>query len=254
MYFSNAILKKPCKRISEGLSSSDFGKPDYKKAIQQHEQYAKTLKKLGLKIEVLPPDNIFPDSTFVEDTAVVTKRCAVITRPGAKTRLGEEKIIEKTLLNYFDELEHISAPGTLDGGDVMKTGNHFFIGLSARTNKHGASQLIDILNKYGYTGSMIENVKTLHLKSAVSYLEYNVLLLTKELKNQAEFKNFDHIIVPKNESYTANSIWINDTIIVPGGYNKTKQLVKNKGYKTISVDTSEFRKIDGGLSCLSLRF
>jgi len=244
MNFSHAILRKPCKRISEGITTANLGKPDYELALLQHEKYAEALRKCGLNLKILPADERFPDSTFVEDTAILTEKLAVITRPGAKSRRGEIDSIKKVLTEIYDKIETIAEPGTLEGGDVLHVEDHFYIGLSNRTNREGARQFIRILNKYGYSGSIVQDIPCLHLKTSIAYLHNNILLLSGDLQKYNEFQDFDHIIVPENESYAANSIWVNNKIIIPEGYLVTQKQIESKGYETISVDTSEFRKID----------
>ena len=162
--------------------------------------------------------------------------------------------IENAVKSFYNKIEYIRNPGTLDAGDVMMVGSHFYIGLSDRTNQEGANQLINILRKYGLNGSTVSLTTVLHLKTGVNYLENNTLLASGEFLLKPEFKNFNIIKVPSDESYASNSLWINDNVIVPKGFPKTLELIKNAGYKTIVVDVSEFRKLDGGLSCLSLRF
>jgi dimethylargininase len=252
--FKKAIVRKPCKHIVNGLRSADLGKPGYQLAARQHKQYIEALKDCGLHVTILDADENFPDSTFVEDTAVLTPFCAVITNPGAPSRKGEITEIGQVLKNHYTNLEYIKAPGTLEAGDVMMAGKHFYIGLSERTNQNGANQLISILEKYGLTGSALNVGNVLHLKSAVSYLENNNLLSAAGFFNKQEFQKFNLIPVNDNESYAANSLWINDKVLVPCGFPKTKEKIKKAGYTIIEVDVSEFRKLDGGLSCLSLRF
>jgi len=214
----------------------------------------KALMARGLNITILDPDDNYPDSTFVEDTALLTPKCAIITNPGAPSRRGETEEIAAVLSKHFQDLESIAPPGTVDAGDIMMVGSHYYIGLSDRTNEEGANQIIKILEKYSLTGSMVTLDKVLHLKTGVSYLENNTLLATGEFLDKKEFKDFNIISVDEDESYAANSIWINDSVIIPSGYQKTQKAIESAGYKTLLVNTSEFRKIDGGVSCLSLRF
>jgi dimethylargininase len=156
---------------------------------------------------------------------------------------------------YEDDcIEFIQSPGTLEGGDVMMVGNHFYVGRSNRTNEEGIRQFIEILNKYGYTGSEVPLEEVLHLKTGVNYIENNNMLVSGEFVEKPEFKTYNKIIVPEEEAYGANCIWINGTVIVPEGYPAVNDAVRKAGYQTILVDTSEYRKLDGGLSCLSLRF
>ena len=254
MQFTKAIARIPCERMTEGLSSSGLGKPDYSKAIMQHEKYVQALKNCGLEVTVLSPDNDFPDSTFVEDTALLTPTVAVITRPGAPSRKVETRNMHTIISYFYNHIEFIQAPGTLEAGDVMMVDSHFFIGLSVRTNTDGAGQLIQILKKHGMTASVVEITDMLHLKSGVSYLDNGNLLATKHFHDLTEFRKMNIIPVPEQEIYAANSLWINGTVMVPEGYPETLENISKAGYETIILDVSEFRKLDGGLSCLSLRF
>ncbi len=254
MRFTNAIVRLPCKGMVEGLSSAGLGRPDHGLAMKQHGLYVEALQKCGLDVRVLPADEEFPDSTFVEDTALLTPELAVITHPGAASRQGEIPGIKSVIREYYDTIEFIHPPGTLEAGDVMMAGSHFFIGLSERTNRLGAEQLIGILQKFGKTGAIVEISGMLHLKSGVSYLENNILLAVDALDEHPDFLQYDIFPVPDHESYAANSLWVNETVLVPEGYPVTLQNIKNAGYETITLDMSEFRKLDGGLSCLSLRY
>lgn len=252
--FKNAIVRKPGKSLVNGITSANLGKPDYGKAIEQHKNYVTTLMSCGLNVNVLEADEKFPDSTFVEDTALMTKNCAIITNPGAPSRRGEISAIKNIVRDYYSNVEEILLPGTVEAGDVMMVGDHFYIGLSNRTNPEGAEQLINILQRYGMTGSTVKLEKVLHLKTGLAYLENNNLIACGEFLSNPEFKRFNIIEIPGKESYAANCIWINDKVIIPAGYPITKQKIIDAGYDIIEVDVSEFRKLDGGLSCLSLRF
>lgn len=251
--FNKAIVKRPCKNMVKGITSANLGKPDFKLAVKQHQGYIDVLKGLGLEVIILNADENYPDSVFVEDTALLTPYFAVITNPGAASRKGEIFEMNRVLENLFPIIESISTPGTLDAGDVMMVGNHFYIGLSERTNLFGANQLIGILAKYGLIGTTVTLQNILHLKSGVSYLENNHLLVTKAFIDKTEFVKYKLILVDDDESYAANSLWINGTVLVPKGFPKTKDKIAKAGYKTIEVNVSEFQKLDGGLSCLSLR-
>ena len=252
--FTDAIVRTPCKSIINGITTSNEGEPDYIKSINQHKLYINALKKSGLEVTVLPEKEIFPDSTFVEDVALLTPNCAIITRPGAELRQKETKTIKSVLFDFYDDIKIIKSPGTVDAGDIMMVGNHFYIGLSERTNKSGAEQVISILNKYDMTASTIKLSKMLHLKSGVAYLENNNMVVSGEFIDNPEFKNFNLIKIDDDEKYAANCVWINNYVFVAKNYPRTKQSIEKAGYETIELDMSEFRKLDGGLSCLSLRF
>src|SRR6056297_649370 len=255
MKFKNAIVKKPAKTILKGITTADLGKPDYQKALKQHQEYVNTLKECGVKVEVLKADEKYPDSTFVEDPAVLTKECAIITNPGADSRKGETKDIKKAVKRYYkNSVYEIDPPATLEGGDIMQVDDHFYIGISDRTNKKGAKQLLTYLNFHGYTGDIVEFKGILHLKTGMSYIGNNTILITDLLEDKDIFADFNKIKVNKEEAYAANCIRINDFVIIPAGFPETKKAIEKAGFKTKKVDVSEFRKIDGGLSCLSLRF
>ena len=161
-----------------------------------------------------------------------------------------------TIEKFFskDKIEFIQSPGTLEGGDVMMVGDHFYVGLSNRTNEEGIAQFIKILNKHGLTGSAVTMSEFLHLKTGVNYIENDTLLVSGEFVDKPEFRRFRKIVVPPEEAYGANCIWVNDRVLVPLGYPTVEREVRAAGYEVLLVDTSEYRKLDGGLSCLSLRF
>jgi dimethylargininase len=252
--FKNAIVRKPCPEMIHGLTSASLGKPDYHRALEQHACYVEALRTCGLELNVLEADPRFPDSVFVEDVALCTPVCAVITNPGAPSRNGEKEEMKRVLEQYYSTIESIEWPGTLDAGDVMMVGNLFYIGISERTNRAGAGQLIRILEKHGLNGSMVPLSKMLHLKSGVSYLEENRLLVSGEFMNHPAFEGFERMEVDPGESYAANSVWINSKVLVPAGFPKTLEMIEQAGYSTTVLEVSEFQKLDGGLSCLSLRF
>lgn len=252
--FSKALVRTPCASMINGITSADLGAPNYNIALAQHKLYISALESCGLDITALQPDEAFPDGTFVEDTALVTPHAAIITNPGADSRKGETITIRKTLEGFYQQVETITDPGTIDAGDIMMVGSHFYIGLSERTNECGAEQMISILERYSMSGSMVPMKDVLHLKTGLSYLENNKLIISEEFVNEPQFEAFEHLVVPREENYAANSLWINGKVLVPAGFPKTLAMIETAGYKTIAVDVSEFQKIDGGLSCLSLRF
>ena len=252
--FTQAIVRKPCPEMIHGLSSSGLGKPDYNLAMEQHGEYIDMLRQCGLRVTILEADPAFPDSTFVEDLALCTPACAILTNPGAPSRKGEKEAMAAILPRFFQKVEAIEAPGTLEAGDVMMVGKHYFIGISERTNRQGAAQLIKLLRKYGMDGEMVPLRENLHLKSGISFMENNVMLVSGEFSSMPVFQSFDRIEVDADETYAANSLWINGTVLVPSGFPITLEKIRSAGYPALSLDMSEFRKLDGGLSCLSLRF
>jgi dimethylargininase len=255
--FSKAIVRQLSSNFADGLTRVDLGSPILDRVLKQHDAYCRALESCGLEVIHLDPDEHHPDSTFIEDTAVLTPRGAIITRPGATTRLGEIDAIEPILREHFPEVHSISAPGTLDGGDICEAGNHFFIGLSHRTNEAGAQQLATWLNSLGYSSSLIDirglsNI--LHLKSGLAYLGGRRLVIIEALRGRREFSDYELICLNPAEEYAANCLSINGKILVASGFVETNNTLERMGYQTIPLEMSEFQKMDGGLSCLSLRF
>jgi len=252
--FTNAIVRKPSLSMIKGLSSANLGKPDYKKAMIQHQKYMDALLYCGLDLTILEADENYPDSCFVEDVALCTSKFAVITRPGAISRRGEVIEMKEVLRDFYENIEQINEPGTIEAGDIMMVENHFYIGLSKRTNQIGAEQMISILNKYGFSASIIRLEDVLHLKTGLAYLENNHLLISGEFLQQAEFDKFHKIRIESSDAYSANCIWVNDRVLMPAGFPVTKHKISQTDYEIIELEMSEFQKLDGGLSCLSLRF
>lgn len=252
--FTKAIVRTPSRSMINGITKANLGLPNYELALKQHQDYIDALTKCRLQVTVLPADEDYSDSTFVEDTALLTQKCAIISNPGAETRKGEVLEMKNSLKNFYSSIEYIEEPGTAEPGDIMMVGDHFYIGLSERTNEDGAAQMITILNKYGYSGSAVLLKDMLHLKTGVAYLENNNLLAYGEFLEEEEFQSFNIIEIDEDESYAANCIWVNNNVLVPKDFPKTRDKIVNAGYSIIEVDVSEFRKLDGGLSCLSLRF
>jgi len=251
--FSKAIVRKPCFLFAEGITTANLGAPDYALALQQHRNYVLALEDCGLKVTVLDADENFPDSCFVEDVAVITDEIAVITNPGAPSRNKEVKSMIP-VLEKFRAVKFIQAPGTLEGGDVMQVEKHFYVGVTARSNENGANQLGKFLSDFGYTCSLVPVTSALHFKTVVNYIGNNNLLTAPEFVSHTEFRKFNIIEIPQEELYSSNCIFIKNKLIVPAGFPKTKAKLLALGYNLIELQVSEFEKMDGGLTCLSLRF
>ena len=226
-------------------------------ALEQHAAYCDALRACGLELTVLEPDERHPDATFVEDTAVVCARVAVVTRPGAPTRAGEVHTVAAALRQFRPELESIAAPGTLDGGDVCQVEDHFLIGVSERTNEEGARQLGAILARHGYSSLLVDirgHRTLLHLKSGVAYLGGRRFTVTADAPNLGILPRYERIAVDAADSYAANCVLVNDVVLVAAGYPRVAARLEALGYRVRTLEVSEFRKMDGGLSCLSVRF
>jgi dimethylargininase len=291
--FTRAIVRQPAANFFEGLTTAGLGAPDYETALRQHETYCAALERCGLTLTRLEADREHPDSTFVEDAAVLlpgladdraSAPVAILTRPGAASRRNEVTSMRRALESFFpgSAIRAIEPPGTLDGGDICEAADHFFIGISERTNETGANQLAEILDSLGYTTRLVDirrdrEVKSvpgadrgprvgsprgvvvatgslLHLKSGLAYLGGNRLVVTKTRADREEFTGFQLLEVNHDEEYAANCVKVNDYVLVAAGYPVFQTMLEEMGYQTIPVEMSEFQKMDGGLSCLSLRF
>jgi dimethylargininase len=255
--FTNAIVRKPGENFVNGLTSASLGTPDYEKALQQHHRYCEALARCRLRVTLLDADLRHPDSTFVEDTAVLTSRGAVLTRPGASSRQGEVAAIREPLEQVFSILYRINAPGTLEGGDICQAESHFFIGISQRTNEEGGRQLAEFLEREGYTSSFVDirGIEgLLHLKSGMAYIGDNNMVVIEALAGDHRFRGYNLLRVSPVESYAANCLRVNDYVLLPTGYPGQEASLGRLGYKVLLLNVSEFQKLDGGLSCLSLRF
>jgi dimethylargininase len=284
---TRAIVRPPATNFADGLTTAGLGQPDYERALTQHEAYCAALESCGLTLTRLDPDPNYPDSTFVEDVAILVNAlpdgragapvAAILTRPGAPSRIGEVETMHRTLSNFFEKVPEIEAPGTLDGGDICQAGDRFFIGVSERTNEAGASQLGEFLQQAGYASTLID-IRTsqpravaaestmrsvpgaiatgslLHLKSGIAYLGDYRLAIIESMAGRKEFIGYDLVLVDQAESYAANCIRVNNHVLIAEGYRNFAAKLRALGYQTIALDMSEFQKMDGGLSCLSLRF
>jgi dimethylargininase len=255
--FANAIVRKPGENFVNGLTSANLGAADCEKALQQHRRYCEALARCGLQVTLLDADLRYPDSTFVEDTAVLTSRSAILARPGAISRQGEVAAIREPLERFFSTFYRINGPGTLEGGDICKAEGHFFIGISRRTNEEGARQLAEFLAREGCTSSFVDirGIEgLLHLKSGMAYIGDNNLVVIEALAGHSCLRRYRLIRVNPGESYAANCVRVNDYVLLPAGYPSLEASLEPIGYKVLPLNVSEFQRMDGGLSCLSLRF
>lgn len=254
MKYTRAIVRTPGKSLVQGISTAGLGKPDFSLARSQHQVYIQALVDCGLQVRVLEAMEDFPDSTFIEDVALVTPHCAVQLSPGAPSRKGEEAGIDRILAEYYRNVHAIHVPGTVEGGDILQVGDHYFIGLTERTNPAGAAQLAGILQDYGFTASTVAVEDMLHLKTGLAWLDGRLLAASGALRQQDVFKEFPVLPVEPEEAYAANCLHLNGRVLLPAGFPHTEQMLRDEGFPVITVDVSEFRKLDGGVSCLSLRF
>jgi dimethylargininase len=255
--FKHAIVRLPGTNFAQGLTTVQLGVPLYDKVLLQHTCYCEALRECGLEVTMLDADLDHPDSTFVEDTAVLTAHSAILTRPGARSREAEVVAIRGALQSFFPGMLEIEAPGTLDGGDICEADDRFFLGLSQRTNEEGARQLAAYVAREGYASAVIDvrgMSSILHLKSGVSYIGENTLVVMEEMAGHELFKGYELVRVTERESYAANCVRVNERVLVAAGYPLLTTELKARGFHPLELEMSEFQKMDGGLSCLSLRF
>jgi dimethylargininase len=253
MIYQYAITRRPGRDFAKGITHANLGPPSYKLALKQHAEYVAALKEMDLSVLEMKPLEGFPDACFVEDTAVVTPELAIITNPGAESRRGEIASTEVVLAG-FHETARIDAPGTLDGGDVLTTDAHFLIGISGRTNAEGARQLGRFLQKSGYSWTTIPVKAGLHLKSSANFIGRNTLIVNRLFADHPELKPYNKIIVDDEDAYACNMLCINHRLLIPAGFPSARNKLKGLGLEILEVDMSEFRKMDGGPTCLSIRF
>ncbi|GAB4187974.1 MAG: arginine deiminase family protein [Calditrichia bacterium] len=246
----NAILRIPPLTCDQGLTTHYEKNIDINLLKFQHATYLSTLQSLNIQLEVLPALEKYPDSYFVEDTAIILPELIILTNPGAQERRGEV-IHMAPILNKYRSCKSIIAPGTLDGGDIIVAEKKIFAGESNRTNKEGIAQLQKHVQPLGYEVFTIPVKEGLHLKSGANYLGDHIFISTPALSDF--FSEYTVILTEPNEEYSANCLHINGTLLFPEGYPKTAEKCIKEGFRLQLLDVSEIRKMDGGLTCMSLR-
>jgi len=251
--FKNIIIRKPNKSVYNALSSQKI-KPLFDNILKEHKSYVTVMRELNLKVNLLEPLEDFPDSIFVEDPAIIYKENCIILNPSDPSRNGEKKIISNEIKGYFDNIYFIDK-GFIEGGDILNINNHFIIGLSDRTNKLGAENLSRILISLGASVSICETPKNiLHFKSECSLIDNDVILVSSKMAKLEYLKsNYSLIELPTGEEGAANSLRINDKLLIPDGYIKADQIL-SKNFDIIKIKVEEISKVDAGLSCMSLRW
>jgi len=249
---TRAILRRPGPDFAAGITTARLGPPDFARMQAQHAAYANALRTLGLQLEVLDPLPGFPDAYFVEDVAVMVPELAVVTRPGAAARLGEAEPMGPVLARHRP-VARLQAPALLDGGDILIADRTVFIGLSARTNAEGARQLAALLAPHGYRSRMVPVGAGLHLKSSVNWIGGDTLLVSRRFAGRPELEGFRHVHLDAADEAACNTLLVNGTLLTPAGFPRAREQLDGVGLPVIELDVSEARKMDGGLTCMSLR-
>jgi len=248
--YTHALVRPPAESYTHAISSTGRT-PNVKLARTQHAEYCQALIAAGLSLTELPPDERFPDSCFVQDTALVLAGHAILARPGAASRLGEEQSIAEHLAQSFP-ISWITAPGTLEFGDVMLLEDRVLVGETERTNTAGIQQLGAILAPLDIQVEAIPVTGFLHLLSAATYLGRNTLLAVDEYSRHPSFAGLDIITVPPEETYAANALGVGQSVILPAGFPRVAAALKDRGFQVLPVDLSQFELADGGATCLSI--
>lgn len=251
MIMKHAIVRPPSKSFRKCISSHPLHhKLDLNLALEQHEKYCDTLSELGLDVIGLPPEDDYPDSCFVEDTAILHGSKAAIARPAKASRQGEETSIEEVLKDY-KAIRRIEAPGTIEGGDVIHIDESLISGLTQRTNKVGIKQTSSWL---GAKIDVIEDSSIVHLKSYVTFVGNDTIVTTRHFVEHPVLSDYSKIIIPEHEAYAANTLSCNGSVLASARHVDSIQLLKDAGFDVIPHDVSEFEKCEGALTCLSIIF
>lgn len=226
---------------------------DMERAAAQHRDYRQALESLGCDVVSLPAQDALPDAVFVEDMAIVLDEVAVMTRSGAKSRRAESPSVAEALAAYRP-IRPMSAPATLDGGDVLRIGRTLYVGQSERSNAAGIAQLGELVSDFGYRVKPVPISGCLHLKSAVTQVAEDCVLLQPEWVDADAFAAFRIIEVDPGEAHAANALRIGNGLLYPANFPRTRERLRNAGIAVTSVDVSELQKAEGATTCCSLAF
>ncbi|HXO84744.1 MAG TPA: arginine deiminase family protein [Gemmatimonadales bacterium] len=222
-------------------------------AVAEHALYEAALRSLGATILRAPDEPALPDAVFVEDAAIVLDEVAVITRPGAPSRRPETESVA-TVLGKYRPLQRIQQPGTLDGGDVLRVGRTLYVGLSSRTNREAIAELETLLSEWDYEVSPVPLRGCLHLKSAVTQVAENLLLINDRMVGPECFGPIDRVKVAPEEPHGANALWLGGAVVYPAHYPRTAERLDRAGVRVVPVPSTEVAKAEGGVTCCSLVF
>ena len=253
--FSHAIVRTPATSIVDGLRAIDTGAPSLSLFREHHADYVTALRSTGAEVIELPAAEGFPDSVFVEDAALCLPEGAIAMRPGAPSRLGEAALMAETLREVYSDVRHIEGPGFIEGGDILVTAREILVGKSARTDAAGVAELTRLVSDWGHAVRELQTPPdVLHFKTDCSLLDGETVLATKRLDASGCFEGYRVIHTAEGEEACANAIRFNDLVIMPAGFPKTRDRLVEAGFHIREIGNTEAAKLDGGMSCLSLRF
>ncbi len=246
-----ALVREPGERYTQCITTHPLHyTTEIDLARKQHAEYCTTLTELGIELITLPRDDVLPDSCFVEDTVVIQGGKAFITRMAKESRRGEEKAVEEVLKEYL-MINRAENPATVEGGDVVHLPDRLISGVTQRTNQDGVDQME---KWFGVPVDTIIDPNIVHLKSYVTYLGRNTIFVTKAYADHPTLQGYNVLLVPDEEGYAANTLTIEDTVLMPSGHPRSQEIVREAGFEVISLDVSEFEKCEGALTCLSILF
>ncbi len=252
--FTHAIVRAPAASVTDGLRAVDTGAPDAGQFADDHAAYVAALRTAGAEVIALPALDNFPDSVFVEDAALCLPDGAVVLRPGAPSRLGEAAAMAPTLRDAYERVATVER-GFVEGGDILVTDRDILVGLSARTDREGVASLRAIVEPWGYILRELQTPpEILHFKTDCGLLDGETVLATERLAASGCFAEYRVITVEPGEEACANCVRFNDTILFPRGFPITATRLRDAGYDLTELPNEQAAKVDGGMSCLSLRF
>ncbi len=253
--FTHAIVRTPAPSAVHGIRSGDGPDPDFDALLAEHAAYVAALRGCGLRVTILPPLDDFPDALFVEDVALTFPQGAILLRPGAASRAGEVTHIADALRDHHAVVLAMSGPGHVDGGDVLRLADRVLIGLSGRTDRAGAEELIDLLAQLGLRGAIAETPPgVLHFKTGCSLIDERTIFALPQMVDLPAFAGLTVVPVPDGEAKAANKLRINDVALIGANFPQSRAIIEGFGIKTIALPVEQIGRIDAGLSCMSLRW
>lgn len=253
--FTHALCRLPATSVTEGLRAADQGDPDPLTFAAEHAAYVSALRAAGCEVTLLAADETYPDSVFIEDPALVLNGTAIVLRPGAQTRIGEAAALRPALVTAMNDVVDLQTDGYVDGGDILCTDDRVLLGLSARTTQQGAEDLRPIVENLGYTLEILQTPpEILHFKTESSLLDAQTVLATPALTASGAFKGLNVIETVTGEEAAANAIRVNEHVFLSAGHPRTAEKLDAAGYSVKVLNTSQAALVDGGLSCMSLRY
>ncbi len=252
--FDSALVRTPAASVTDGLRADGGEAPSFEGVLAEHRAYVAALEQAGVTVETLPPLDAFPDSVFVEDPAFVLPEGAILLRPGAPSRLGEPAELGPALRRRFVHLLELDR-GFVDGGDILVLPNEILVGLSARTDRPGAERFAELAGQFGLRVRIAATPPgVLHFKTACALVDEETIIATPALAAAARFPGFELVVTPAGEEKAANLVRVNDKVLIGADYPRTADMLAARGCELVALDVAEIRRIDAGLSCMSLRW